>query len=89
MLSAPGTHYGDHGADFHVVKQPFGVSDTHADAAMGRGRNAERGEKWNLASLRDFVWDAVEADVAALATLGESCHPAHALAWVWCVKRLG
>ena len=83
MLSAPGTHDRHHSADLHVLKQPFGISDTHADAAMGRGRNAERGEKWNLAGLRDFVWDAVEADVAALATLGESCHPAHALVRVW------
>ncbi len=55
---------------------------------MGRRRNAERGEKWNLAALCDFVGDAVEADVAALATLGESCHPAHALVWVRCVIRL-
>ena len=56
---------------------------------MGRRRNTKRGEKWNLAALRDFVGDAMEADVPALATLGEACHPAHALVWVWCVKRLG
>ncbi len=50
---------------------------------MGRRRNAERGEKWNLAALRDFVGDAVEANVSALATLGETCHPAHALVRAW------
>ena len=55
---------------------------------MGRGRNAERGEKWNLAALRDFVGDAMEADVSAFATLGESGHPTHAFVRVWCVKSL-
>ena len=50
---------------------------------MGRRRNAERGEKWNLAALRDFVGDAVEANVSALATLGETRHPAHALVRAW------
>ncbi len=55
---------------------------------MGRGRNTKRGEKWNLATLRDFVGNAVEADVPALAALGESCHPAHALVRAWCVIRL-
>ena len=52
---------------------------------MGRRRNTKRGEKWNLAALRDFVGDAVEANVSALATLGETRHPAHALVRVRCV----
>ena len=88
VLSAPGTHYGDHCADFHVVKQPFGVSDTHADAAMGRRRNTERGGKWNLARLRDLVGNAMKANVPTFATLGESGHPPHAFVRVWCVKSL-
>ena len=88
VLSAPGTHDRHHGADFHVVKQPFGVSNAHADTAMGRRRNTERGRKWNLAGLRDFVGDAVEANVPAFATLGETCHPAHALVRVRRVKSL-
>ena len=88
VLSAPGTHYGDHGADLHVVKQPFGVSNTHADASMGRRRDTEWGWKRNFASLRDFVWDAMKANVSALATLGESGHPPHAFVRVWCVKSL-
>ena len=87
-MSAPGTHDRHHGADLHVVKQPFGVSNAHADAAMGRRRNTERGGKWNLARLRDFVRDAMKANVPAFATLGETCHPAHALVRVWCVKSL-
>lgn len=55
---------------------------------MGRGRNAERGEKWNLAALCDFVRDAVEADVSTLTALGETRHPAHALVRVWRVISL-
>lgn len=85
MLSAPGTYDGNDSADLHVVEEPFGVSDTHADAAMGGRRNAEWGGKGNLTTLCDFVGDAVEADVAALATLGEARHPAHALIRAWCV----
>ena len=83
VLSAPGTHDRHHGADFHVVKQPFGIGNTHADAAMGRRRNTKWGRKWNLTALSDFVRDAMEADVPALATLSETCHPAHALVRVW------
>ena len=55
---------------------------------MGRRRDTKRGEEWNLAALRDFVGNAVEANVPALAALGESSHPAHALVRVGCVKRL-
>ncbi len=56
---------------------------------MGRRCNAKRGEKWNLAALRDFVWDAMEADVSTLTALGETRHPAHAFVRVRRVIGLG
>ena len=75
----------DGGPDFDVFKEMPRHVVRHTDAAVGRRRNSEWGRKWNLTTLCDFVWDAMEANVAALAAFGESSHPAHVLVRVWCV----
>ena len=87
-MSAPGANNGDNGADLHVGEQPLGIGDTNANAAMRGRRHSERGWERDFPGFRDFVGNAVKADVAALATFRETGHEAHAFIGVGRVKSL-
>ena len=87
-MSAPSANNGHDGADLHVFKDPFGIGDSHANAAMRNGGNSERGVEGDFAVLGHLVGDAMEPNVSALATFGESRHELHALSGVRGVEGL-
>ena len=88
-MSAPSANNGHDGADLHVFKDPFGIGDSHANAAMRNRGDSERGIERDVTVLGHLVGDAMEPNVSTLATLGESRHELHALPWVRGVEGLG
>lgn len=88
-MSAPSAYDCHNGAELHVLKDPFGIGDSHANAAMRNRGNSEWGIEGNIAVLGHLVGDAMEPDVSPLATLGESRHELHAFFGVRGVEGLG
>ena len=88
-MSAPSANDCHDSADLHVFKDPFGVGDSHANAAMRNRGDSEGGIKRNVPVLCHLVGDAMEPDVAPLTALGESRHELHAFTGVGFVEGLG
>ena len=88
-MSAPSANNGNDGAQLHVFEDPFGVGNSHANAAMRNRGDSERGVERNVAVLGHLVRDAMEPNVSTFATLGGSRHELHALPGIRGVEGLG